>query len=193
MALCAAMSRERLKSIIPYVSMNPVPGHRHPPPMLWSPPPETSATTSSLDLVCAYICVIPIHISQILPIIYIYIVYMFPIATSYMTCYALHTYMLHMCYVYITRRVRMNTYSLNTTVLLHVAYACKPRCHLKTPTIQTLYMYLCALNTLPLNFQHVPYTLYNTIRRPQTRSQNIFYIYYLYACFITCHMQYGYI
>ena len=67
------MSRERLESIIPYVSMNPVPGHRHPPPMLWSPPPETSATTSSLDLVCAYICVIPIHISQILPIIYIYI------------------------------------------------------------------------------------------------------------------------
>ena len=38
MALCAALSRERLESIIPYVSMNPVPGHRHPPPMLWSPP-----------------------------------------------------------------------------------------------------------------------------------------------------------
>ena len=140
-----------------------------------------------------YLCHTYTYLANTTYHIYIYIVYMFPIATSYMTCYALHTYMLHMCYVYITRRVRMNTYSLNTTVLLHVAYACKPRCHLKTPTIQTLYMYLCALNTLPLNFQHVPYTLYNTIRRPQTRSQNIFYIYYLYACFITCHMQYGYI
>ena len=160
-------------------------GHPHP-----KPRPQPLHWTLSAPIFVSYL-----YISRkyYLSYIYIYIVYMFPIATSYMTCYALHTYMLHMCYVYITRRVRMNTYSLNTTVLLHVAYACKPRCHLKTPTIQTLYMYLCALNTLPLNFQHVPYTLYNTIRRPQTRSQNIFYIYYLYACFITCHMQYGYI